>query len=173
MIAALARSWLIGLVIATSQAFAGPTEPAPEQLPALPLRAEAGGPAVLSELPRRPTVLNVWATWCGPCRKEMPALQALAGRLKEYGIDVVALSVDDDLKLMEEFLLKYAITLPTPVAVSASETFRQLEAIALPVTYYVAANGRIVGKYLGAREWDQDDALQDILDALGSATAAR
>ena len=119
MIAALARSWLIGLVIATSQAFAGPTEPAPEQLPALPLRAEAGGPAVLSELPRRPTVLNVWATWCGPCRKEMPALQALAGRLKEYGIDVVALSVDDDLKLMEEFLLKYAITLPTPVAVSA------------------------------------------------------
>ena len=41
------------------------------------------------------------------------------------------------------------------------------------MTYYVAANGRIVGKYLGAREWDQDDALQDILDALGSATAAR
>ena len=173
MTPAFARRWLIGVVIATTHAIAGPTEPSPTHLPPLPLRAATGSPELLSELPQGPTVLNVWATWCGPCRKEMPALQALAGRLETHGIDVVALSVDDDLKLMDEFLRKYGITLPTPVAVSASETFRQLDAIALPVTYYIAADGRIVGKYLGAREWDQDDALQDILDALGGHSAAR
>ncbi|MCB1917519.1 MAG: TlpA family protein disulfide reductase [Rhodocyclaceae bacterium] len=167
MNSALVRRWLSVLAIVACPVLAGPTEATPAKLPALPLRADAGGPALLSELPNGPTVLNVWATWCGPCRKEMPALQALAARLAEHDIEVVALSVDDDLNMMEEFLLKYQITLPTPVAASPSETFRLLEAIALPVTYYVAADGRIVGKYLGARAWDQDEALRDILDALG------
>lgn len=160
-----------GLCIA--QALAGPTEPSPASLPPVALRPAEGMPKTLLEWPHKPMVLNLWATWCGPCRKEMPALQSLEKKLEGSGISVVALSVDDDVKLMEEFLRKYAIELPTPVAESASDAFQQLDAIALPVTYYVAADGQIVGKYVGAREWDRPEAMQDVLKAFDRVEPTR
>jgi len=156
-----------------SQAFAGPIDPSPASLPPVALRPADGMPETLQQWPDKPMVLNLWATWCGPCRKEMPALQVLEKKLAPSGISVVALSVDDDVKLMQEFLLKYAIHLPTPVAQSASDAFQQLEAIALPVTYYVDEDGKIVGKYVGAREWDRPDAMQDVLQALDRVEAVR
>lgn len=151
----------------------GAAEDAIEHLPPLALRETAGGPALLSEWADTPLVLNVWATWCGPCRKEMPALQALSERLAPKGIRVVALSVDDDVNLMREFLIKYGVTLPTPVAASASEAFRLLKAFALPVTFYVGRGGKILGLHTGARSWDDEAVVQELLGILGATHTAR
>lgn len=161
-------SLLLSLALAAA-APAAANEALPERLPSIALRYKAGGPADLAHWSDRPTVLNVWATWCPPCRKEMPALQSLGEKLAPYGIQVVVLSVDQDVNLVREFLHKYAISLRAPVAESPSDVYRALDAIALPVTYYVREGGKIVGRHIGARQWDDADALEDILKHLAPA----
>lgn len=145
----------------------------PSRLPSIALIARDGGPTDLAAYGERATVLNVWATWCPPCRKEMPALQTLGNRLAEHGVQVVVLSVDQDVNLMEEFLLKYGITLPAPVARSASDVYRELDAVALPVTFYVKAGGGIVAKIVGAREWGEEAALNEVLGYLRPTHSAQ
>ncbi len=140
-----------------------------EALPALALREAAGGPARLDAwAAEQALILNVWATWCGPCRKEMPALQRLSTLVEDRGIRVVALSVDDDLNLMKEFLLKYDITLDTPVASSASDVYRELKAFALPFTLYVARGGRVLGQHTGVRDWDDPEVVSELVELLGA-----
>ncbi|MCB1888238.1 MAG: TlpA family protein disulfide reductase [Rhodocyclaceae bacterium] len=137
-------------------------------MPALTLKANAGGPPQLDAWATdQALVLNVWATWCAPCRKEMPALQRLSTQLAPHGIRVVALSVDEDINLMKEFLLKYDITLDTPVAASASDVYRELKAFALPFTLYVARGGRVLGQHTGVRTWDQPAVAAELVELLG------
>lgn len=163
------RTLLALTVLVAPFSIAADGDSAPTRLPSIALRESAGGPTDLAAWSDAPMVLNVWATWCAPCRKEMPALQALARRLEPHGIRVVLLSVDQDLNLMREFLLKYRIDLPSPNAATPSEVFEKLNAVALPVTYFVERGGRIVAKHLGARAWDGDEALQDVLSHLAPA----
>ena len=153
-------------------AVAAETRITPARLPSIPLLDSAGGPADLAAWTDKPMVLNVWATWCPPCRKEMPALQTLGERLAPQGVRVVALSVDRDANLVKEFMLKYGITLPAPIASSASVAFSALDAFALPVTFYVRRDGTIVGKVLGTREWDDEKVAREVLDALRVSPAA-
>ncbi|HJV25470.1 MAG TPA: TlpA disulfide reductase family protein [Aromatoleum sp.] len=114
----------------------------------------------------RPAVINVWATWCPPCRNEMASLQRLAANLKPDGVAVVALSVDTDHNLVREFVLKYGIKIPTPIATTPREAMSALDVSALPVTLYVDAGGRIVGRNIGQRDWSDEASAQDVRRAL-------
>ncbi|MCB1954286.1 MAG: TlpA family protein disulfide reductase [Rhodocyclaceae bacterium] len=158
---------MAGTLLLTSPAVQADS-PSVTSLPALTLKETGEGPSSLAEWAAEgPIVLNVWATWCGPCRKEMPSLQRLSALLAPHGVRVVALSVDDDINLMREFLLKYDISLPTPVASSASDVYRELKAFALPFTLYIARGGQVLGQHTGAREWDQDEVVHELAGLLG------
>lgn len=113
-----------------------------------------------------PAVINVWATWCPPCRNEMASLQQLAANLKQDGVAVVALSVDTDHNLVREFVLKYGIRIPTPIATTPRQAMSALDVSALPVTLYVDADGRIVGRNIGQRDWSDEASAQDVRRAL-------
>ena len=174
LLAPVRRLLLAFLPMLAVPGIAGAAEPiSPAVLPAIALRAADGAPSSLADWTEKPMVLNLWATWCPPCRKEMPALQALAGSVEAHGVRVVLLSLDHDVNLMEEFLLKYGITLPSPVAESPSDVYRELDAIALPVTFYVKAGGRIVGKHLGARVWDAPDVVAEVISKLAPQHSAK
>lgn len=110
----------------------------------------------------RPAVINVWATWCPPCRNEMASLQRLAANLKQDGVAVVALSVDTDHNLVREFVLKYGIKIPTPIATTPRQAMSALDVSALPVTLYVDADGRIVGRNVGQRDWSDEASAQEV-----------
>lgn len=146
----------------------------PASMPALPLTSLEGGTVRSQDwLNSRPAVVNLWATWCAPCRTEMPSLQRLAALLAPEGIRVLALSVDTDHNLVREFVLKYGITMPVSIANSPSQAMAALGVVALPHTLYVGADGRILGGHLGQRDWADPAAVREVRNYLGTKTPPR
>lgn len=137
-----------------------------ELIPAISMVKLDGSPLSVAEWLGKPTIVNVWATWCPPCRTEMPSLQRLGEMLEPSGIRVAALSVDNDQNLVREFALKYAIKLPIGIAASPSQALTSLGAMALPLTLYVGTDGRILGQHLGQRDWANEAVVQEVKQIL-------
>ncbi len=149
-------AWLLAVTLQIAPAAAA------DRLPAIAMQRLDGTATTTAEWRGRPMVLNVWATWCAPCRSEMPALQRLADRLEGAGIGVAGLSVDQDANLVREFVLKYRIRFPIGIAAAPGEAMSALGAVGLPLTLYVDAEGRVVERVLGAREWDEEALVREI-----------
>lgn len=76
-----------------------------QPLPELPLREVASGqPLSLKSLAGQVVLLDIWASWCGPCKEELPLLDEMAGRLSGTGVEIVAVSIDEDPEAMNDFL---------------------------------------------------------------------
>ncbi len=123
-----------------------------------------GKPALLSHF-KGPVLVNLWATWCRPCREEIPALSALADKYRSGGLRVVGISVDDDEKkvraLVDDLKIPYAVWLDARDL--ASQTFG---ADALPATFLLDSNKRVVWSRLGiigANEPDLERAIEALL----------
>lgn len=145
----------------------------PDVLPDVAVLRLDGSTSSMVQWRGRPLVLNVWATWCPPCRKEMPSLQKLSDELAPEGIGVVALSIDDDINLVREFVLKYGIRFPVAIAASPANASSELGVQALPLTLYVTADGRIVSRVLGERDWSEEKLVKEIRARLAPPGAKR
>jgi peroxiredoxin len=132
--------------------------PAIKPAPAFAL-ATPGGPTLrLAEHRGRVVLLNFWATWCAPCREEMPAMERLYRRLGGEGLVVRAVSVDAQgaavvTPFLDEQKLTYPIGLDPRMALA-----RRYQVRALPATFLVDRRGRLVAPALGSREWDSAEA---------------
>lgn len=112
----------------------------------------------------RPALLHFWATWCAPCRAELPALLAFQAELP--GVDVVTISVDESWEVIDHFFDGDA---PSTVRRIDHALARQrLSVDALPVTLFVAADGRVVARSNGAQAWTKTQAAA-VLDRLNGA----
>jgi len=99
-------------------------------------------------------ILNVWATWCGPCRHEMPSLDRLSNRLDNKKFSVVGLSVDTDDHVVREFLIERKVSFPNYID-PAMEVANQVFGIrAFPSTFVFGPDGRLLEVIEGWREWD-------------------
>lgn len=114
------------------------------------------------EVPRawagRPTLVNLWATWCGPCIKEMPELQAFASEEGANGIQVVGIALDDPAPT-RDFMAQYRITYPTlvdPPGPADAGVRLGNPAGVLPYTVLVSADGRLLKTKIGPFEDKQD-----------------
>ena len=135
-----------------------------EPFPDLDLPALDGPPLNLGAYRGRVLVLNVWATWCAPCREEMPSLQRLSERYPER-LAVVGLTVDEDTHLAREFLLKYGIRFANASDPSGAVAEGLLGVVAYPDTFIVGPDGRLVEHVTGGREWDGEEMVS-LLDNL-------
>jgi thiol-disulfide isomerase/thioredoxin len=132
--------------------------------PPVPLVSLTGGRSVLPEALRgRAVVINFWATWCEPCRKEMPSLERLHRQINPAKLLVIGVSVDSDLNLAREFLHQYALTFPNYTDSAQKLARDSLKIQAFPVTFLVAADGTVRARITGARDWASADAL-DLLE---------
>jgi thiol-disulfide isomerase/thioredoxin len=122
-----------------------------------------GKPKKLSEFRGKPLIINVWASWCGPCRQEMGSLDRLARRYSEQFV-VIGISTDDYPENARAFLQKSRVGFNNYID---SQLFLEnmLGADRLPLTLLVDANGKVLGKYYGAKEWDSPEALMLIAKA--------
>ncbi|OHC64856.1 MAG: thiol-disulfide isomerase [Rhodocyclales bacterium GWA2_65_19] len=114
----------------------------------------------LSEFRGKPLVINVWASWCGPCRAEMGSLERLARRGgKKFA--VIGISTDDYPEAARAFLHQYRTSFSHFID---SRLFLEnmLGADRLPLTLLIDAQGRVLGKYYGAKDWDSPEALEVI-----------
>lgn len=135
-------------------------------LPSVQVTAIDGASASIDAYRGRVLVLNVWATWCGPCRKELPSLDRLSTRLDANRFVVAGLAVDDDRIAVREYLLQNAIRFPNLVAVDRREIQAALAARTLPQTLIIAADGSLLERIEGARDWDSAVAVARIEAAL-------
>lgn len=131
------------------------------RLPTVELAELAGGNAVSTDtLQGAPLVINVWATWCAPCRREMPALERLSQRFAEHGVRVIGVTADRDLHLAREFVRAHGLTFSN-YADGAQRTFQSsLGIIALPETLLVGADGIVLARVVGERDWDGQAAAR-------------
>ena len=122
-----------------------------------PMRGLAGPSQMLSDYRGKPLIINVWASWCGPCRAEMGSLQRLSQR---YGrqFSVIGISTDDYVDRAELFL-KTSNTSFRNFIDSKLLLEHMLGAERLPLTLLVDAEGRVLAKYYGAKEWDSPEAI--------------
>jgi len=112
----------------------------------------------LSEFRGRPLVINFWASWCGPCRQEMGSLERLAWREEAAQFTVIGISTDDYPDAAKAFLRKTNATFNHFID-SRLYMENMLGANRLPLTVLVDAQGRVLDKIYGAREWDSPESL--------------
>lgn len=131
-----------------------------------PLYGFAGDFRKLSELRGKPLLINVWASWCGPCRAEMGSLERLSRRYGGKQFNVIGISTDDDADAAAAFIMQSQITFDNYLD-SKLVLENMLGANAIPLTVLVDANGRVIQKIRGSREWDSQESLDLIRKALG------
>lgn len=125
----------------------------------------------LADYRGRGVVLNFWATWCPPCVKEMPALDALHADVADAGIDVLALSSDfggaDSVRQFYEVNSIRNLAVLTEARQAVSMAF---EIPGLPTTVLLDAEGREVGRLVGPAEWDEPEVADFLRRCLSPAT---
>jgi thiol-disulfide isomerase/thioredoxin len=126
----------------------------------------------LSEFRGKPLIINVWASWCGPCREEMASLERLAW-LDDSStrFTVIGISTDDDPDQAKALLKNTNATINQFID-SKLLMEHMLGASRLPLTVLVDADGRVLDKIYGARTWDQPESLQLIAKAFRIHTGA-
>jgi len=136
---------------------------APKSVPELKLADASGRARTLADFRGKVVLLNIWATWCAPCREEMPALDRLQAQMGGKDFEVVAVSVDQQgPEIAQRFFKEIGVkSLGFYIDPSARAAF-QLEAPGLPVTLFIDRQGREVGRKLGAANWDSPEVVDDL-----------
>jgi thiol-disulfide isomerase/thioredoxin len=135
-----------------------------------PLQGLNGPSRKLSEFHGRPLIINVWASWCGPCRKEMASLERLAWLELARDFNIIGISTDDDPAQAGAWLRQSNATISQFVD-TRLQMENMLGAARLPLTVLVDADGRVVEKIYGAREWDSPESLSLICKAFRTPQA--
>lgn len=159
-----------------------PTSP-PQPAPAISFTDLAGNAVALADFKGKVVLVNLWATWCRPCLREMPSLEALQTRLGS-ALTVVAISEDrGGAKTVEPFIAKLGLDKVAVYLDPRSAATRAFAVRGLPTSLLIDGEGRLVGRVEGAAEWDSAEmraALKPFLplpdnapDGKGTRDAAR
>jgi len=120
-------------------------------------------PLKLSSLRGKVVLLDFWATWCEPCKKELPLLSKLAPKLKARGVEVVAVNIDDDPRNAESFLRQKGIAL-TVVADAAKKIVGRWEPPKMPSSYVIDPTGTVRAVNGGFEPGDEAKLEAQLLD---------
>ena len=165
-IAPLAHGEVAALTMAT----------APLKLPDLAFEDADGRPKKLSDFRGKTLLVNLWATWCVPCRKEMPALDELQGKLGGKDFEVVAVNIDTrDPEKPRNFLKDANLTRLAYFNDQKAKVFQDLKsigrALGMPTSVLVDTQGCEIGTIAGPAEWASEDAMKLIKAAVKPAAA--
>lgn len=128
---------------------------APKALPVVRFQDGDGRPRTLADFTGKVVLLNIWATWCGPCRHEMPTLDRLQGRLGGPEFEVLALSIDrGGPDVVRKFFAEIGVQHLGLYIDPSAKAGHALKAIGLPVTLLLDREGQEIGRLIGPAEWD-------------------
>lgn len=123
---------------------------------AFTLKDVSGADVQLASFKGKPLLVNMWATWCGPCKAEIPWLVELAAKYKDQGFTVVGISTDDTPEQIREFAAKYKMDYPLLVGKDRADVAKAFEAdLVLPVTWLIKPDGTVHSKVTGihSKDW--------------------
>lgn len=159
------------MVLSLALAGLGPAHaamiPIGQPLPELTLQGLNGPAKSLAAFRGRPLLINVWASWCVPCRQEMASLERLAWRDEGRDFAIIGISTDDDPQQALVLLSNARATISQFIDVRQQmETL--LGASRIPLTTLVDAQGRVLARYYGSREWDSPAMLKLLRSTFGA-----
>jgi peroxiredoxin len=130
----------------------GMVKPAMTHAPDFNLRDPNGNPASLSGYRGRFVLLNFWASWCRPCRDEMPSMENLNRTFGGQGLAVVAVNQKENAAVVNKFMRTHALNFTTPLDTDGrvSASYR---VYGIPVTYLIDGNGQAIGMKSGTKDW--------------------
>ena len=141
--------------------------PEPRPLPEITFLDEEQKPLSLAQWKGRVVLVNLWATWCVPCRKEMPALAKLQQRLGSEDFEVVAISLDrQGAEVARPFLDEVGAEALKLYLDPSTDVLAQFKAVGLPATMLIDRSGRELGRMFGPADWASPEALLLIETAL-------
>lgn len=147
-----------------------------QQAPDFDLPSLGGKNVRLADLKGKVLFINIWATWCLPCRAEMPSMEKLYRLLKGPDFEMIGISVDKDPeKSVAPFVKELGLTFPILLD-PKSETAAKYKITGVPETYLVAPNGTIIHHLIGPAKWDRPDvveALKKLVELSGKNEAPK
>jgi thiol-disulfide isomerase/thioredoxin len=144
----------------------------PQEVPEITIAGADGATRPLSDWRGRVVLLNIWATWCSPCREEMPTLDKLQAALGGNDFEVVAVNIDKggDAKA-KAFLAEIGVAHLALYTDPTGKLFAALKAIGMPTTLLIDRQGREIGRLVGPADWDSDEAVALIKAAIAAPSA--
>ena len=115
----------------------------------------------LSDYKGQPVIINFWATWCPPCREELPSMNRGWAKIKSEGIAMLAINVGEDEDTVFTFTGDYPIDF-TVLLDQSGDVINQWPIKGLPTTFVIDPQGRIVYRAIGGRKWDADELLNKV-----------
>jgi thiol-disulfide isomerase/thioredoxin len=132
----------------------------PRPLPEIRFENGQGEAMSLADFRGKVVLLNIWATWCAPCRREMPTLERLQAELGGPDFEVVALSIDrEGLSVVKEFYDGLGLRELGMYVDASAKASRELSALGVPTTLLIDRDGKEVGRLLGPAEWDSPEMV--------------
>jgi len=135
-----------------------------ERAPDFTAETASGETIRLRDLRGRPVVLNFWATWCAPCRVEMPALQSASQRYEESGLTILAINAMEPVDRVNEFMDELGLTFPA-VLDPEGEILDLYEVRVFPTTIVIDAEGRVHARHFGPLTDEQIDEYMSAVAA--------
>lgn len=141
--------------------------------PAARFTDAAGAARTLADWRGRMVLVNLWATWCAPCRREMRSLDNLQARLGGKDFDVLALNTDaDDATKVKAFYQRFGVKELATYLDPGKAAYKALGAVGTPTNILIDCHGRELGRLEGAARWDSDEAVL-LIRALMRQTGCR
>ena len=158
----------------TKKGFAFSALETPRELPELRFVDGDGREMTLDAFGGRTVLLNIWATWCVPCREEMPALDRLQAKLGGPEFEVVPLSIDrEGLPVVKAFYEELRLKALGIYVDRSGKAQRALSVLGIPTTLLVDRGGRELGRTLGPAEWDSDEIVEFLRSVVEQPPAAQ
>ncbi len=146
--------------------------PGHPQAPDFSLKDIDGNTHRLADYRGKVLIVNFWATWCPPCRAEMPSMERAWKKERNNGIMILAINVGEDEDTIFQFTADYPVTFPLLMD-QDSEVVGPWGVRGLPTTYVVDPSGHIVYRAIGGREWDDPELLDKVRALLPRQSASR
>lgn len=136
---------------------------APAELAAFSFASADGKTLTLKDFSGKAVLLNIWATWCPPCRKEMPSLDRLQSLKGSADFEVVALSIDKGgAGQVKPFFDEIGIQRLQMYLDAPGVSMQALKIVGLPTTILIGKDGRELARWVGPREWDEPETIKEI-----------
>ena len=168
MVKAFRQTIIVSMLLAVSALALAEAEPlhrVPDKPPAPEFSLKDMDDKVhqLSAYRGRVVIVNFWATWCPPCRFELPSMDKAYQILKQQDVVMLAINVGEDTDTIFSFTADYPVSFPLLLDKDAA-VIKQYPVIGLPTSYIINPQGQLVYRVIGTRDWTDPTLLKTILD---------
>ena len=161
MLSSRLNSWMRGALLAGALATTSLVGASASMAPTFALPSRSGDTVSLAQLKGKVVMLNFWASWCGPCRQEMPLLDQMHKRYSALGFTLVGVNVDADSKDAEAWLSKTPVSFPV-LFDRESKVSKLYDVSAMPSTVFIDRQGNVRYQHKGYKAGDESEYLNQI-----------